>query len=90
MTRHAHNLRMCFDPEYQEKFSRFKDRREELQNYWFQLCVKLYPGVIALVNVPAGITRSPMILLYGMLGWPVLAAILCQVRVASMRRSMLG
>lgn len=90
MTRHAHNLRMCFDPEYPEKFSRFKDCREEIRGNWVNYCMKLYPGVIALVNVPAGITRSPIILLYGVLGWPVLAALLCQVRVAALRRSMLS
>lgn len=90
MTRHSHNLRMCFDSEYQEKFSKFIECREEIQLYWVHICVKLYPGVIALVNVPAGVTRSPIILLYGILGWPVLVAILCRVRVAAMRRSMLS
>lgn len=90
MTRHAHNLRMSFDPEYQEKFSRFKDHRKEMRGNWVNYCIKLYPAVIALVNVPAGVTRSPIVLLFGVLAWPVLVAILCQVRVAALRRSMLS
>lgn len=81
---------MCFDPEYLDKYKRFKKEASETRSFWFGLWWRIFPIAVAFINIPAGVLRSPILLPYGFLGYSALLAVLCEVRVAAKRRSMLG
>jgi hypothetical protein len=90
MKKAKHNLRMCFEPGYPDKYKMFKEDAEAIRLHRFGLWWRSLPIIIAIVNIPAGVYRSPVFLLYGVLGYTILLILLCEVRVSAKRRSMLG
>jgi uncharacterized membrane protein len=86
MNRTKHDFLTCFDPDYQDKC---RKAAESIRSYWFEMWWCILPLIVALVNIPAGVYRSPVLLLYGALAWTALVFGLCELRVAAKRRSML-
>jgi hypothetical protein len=89
MNRAKHKLRMCFEPGYPDKYKAFKEVASNTRSGSFDLFWTGLPVLVAIVNIPAGLYRSPILLLYGVLFWVFLLLVSCEARVAAKRRSML-
>lgn len=90
MKNHKHNVLMCFDGEYPEKYEKFVEFRKTYHKSVLIFWAKSLPFVINVANILVALNRSPILYLYGVLVWSVLVGVFCEITVARRRKTMLG